>query len=87
MNINNTEFRNNTERVRHIMATEDRDLTLDEIQALLAAQNIRISQTAVSARVRDLRKPEFGGGPETVKRTHITGGLHVYRYQAFEAGL
>ena len=37
-------------------------------------------EASVSARLRDLRKPKFGGF--TVERRHVGGGLHQYRLLA-----
>ena len=35
------------------------------------------SEAAVSARLRDLRKPKYGG--HTIERRHVSGGLFEYR--------
>lgn len=41
------------------------------------AIEVRGTETAVSARLRDLRKPRFGRF--VVERRHVGGGLHEYR--------
>jgi hypothetical protein len=46
--------------------------TLSEISALVDAP-----EASVSARLRDLRKPKFGG--YNVTRAHVAGGLYLYR--------
>lgn len=38
------------------------------------------SEAGVSARIRDLRRPEFGG--HTIERRRIVGGLFAYRMAA-----
>ena len=41
------------------------------------ADNTGYPEASVSARLRDLRKPKFGG--YTVERQHLGGGLWAYR--------
>lgn len=41
------------------------------------AQTVGGSEASVSARLRDLRKPRFGG--HTVERKHVKNGLYMYR--------
>jgi hypothetical protein len=43
---------------------------------LAAVSGVR-SEASISARIRDLRKPKFGG--YTVERKRVDGGLFVYR--------
>jgi|GEM_PF-3290259 len=43
------------------------------------------SEASVSARLRDLRKPRFGG--HTVERRLVGGGLYAYRLQPSDLGL
>jgi hypothetical protein len=43
------------------------------------AEVARCSEAAASARVRDLRKPRFGG--YTVERRHVRDGLWEYRLE------
>lgn len=53
-------------------------LTLSEIQEkLLDVYNIQASESGISARIRDLRKPEFGG--HTIERRARSGNLYEYR--------
>lgn len=60
-------------RVQAVM--EDRDWhTLGELARISGG-----SEAAVSARLRDLRKPRFGG--HTVERRYVAHGLWEYRYQ------
>ena len=40
-------------------------------------RGISASEASISARIRDLRKPKFGG--YTVERRRISGGLYEYR--------
>jgi hypothetical protein len=40
------------------------------------------SEAGISARLRDLRKTEFGGWPERVERKRIAGGMWAYRMVA-----
>lgn len=66
------------ERVRSIML-DGRKRTIREIYDL--AQALREdggadSESGLTARIRDLRKPKFGG--HIVKRESKGGGLHVY---------
>lgn len=52
--------------------------TLDELQAYVETRlGRRVTQTSVSARLRDLRKKKFGG--HTVERRNEGGGLFRYR--------
>lgn len=52
--------------------------TLDELQAYVETRlSRRVTQTSVSARLRDLRKKKFGG--HTVERRNEGGGLFRYR--------
>lgn len=52
--------------------------TLDELQAFVETRlGRRVTQTSVSARLRDLRKEKFGG--HTVERRNEGGGLFRYR--------
>lgn len=73
--------------------TLDRDrLTsqLDRVKALMIdgkwrslaniSQEVRGSEAGVSARLRDLRKPRFGG--YTVNRRRVEGGLWMYQLSA-----
>lgn len=46
--------------------------TLRELSVAVGA-----SEASVSARLRDLRKPKYGG--HTVERRRVTGGLYEYR--------
>jgi len=41
------------------------------------SQKVGAPEASVSARLRDLRKPRFGG--HKVERQHVKGGLHRYR--------
>jgi len=59
------------DRVTSLMR-DGRWRTLGEI-----AQSVEGSEPAVSARLRDLRKPRFGGW--TVERRYVAGGLWEYR--------
>lgn len=51
--------------------------TLVQIQALTDAP-----QASISARLRDLRKPKFGGF--VVERRYLKDGLHEYRLQRLQ---
>jgi hypothetical protein len=42
-----------------------------------AVQGVYPSENGVSARIRDLRKPKFGG--HRVDKKRISGGLYAYR--------
>lgn len=59
------------DRVRRLML-DGHWRTIGEIQRLVGG-----SEAGVSARLRDFRKPRFGG--YTVERRRIKGGLHEYR--------
>jgi hypothetical protein len=59
------------ERVKRFMA-DGRWRTLGEIAA-----RVRGSEAGVSARLRDMRKPRFGG--YSVERRRVDGGLWQYR--------
>ena len=59
------------DRVTHLMR-DGRWRTLGEI-----ANAVEGSEPAVSARLRDLRKPRFGAW--TVERRYVAGGLWEYR--------
>lgn len=43
------------------------------------AEQTRQPEASVSARLRDLRKPRYGG--HTVKRRYIAQGVHEYRLE------
>ncbi len=62
------------DRVRDYMACEQWH-TLPEIQSACGG-----TETSVSARLRDLRKPKFGGFQ--VKNEHVGGGVWRYRVVA-----
>lgn len=62
------------ERVRDLML-DGQWRTLSEIAAIL-----RLPEASISARLRDLRKREFGGF--LVENQRVTGGLWKYRVQA-----
>lgn len=65
--------------VKDVMA-DGKARTLEEIQEKLALdKGLRHGQPAISARLRDLRKPQFGAW--TVERDTVRGvrGLHRYR--------
>ncbi len=47
------------------------------VNVLYADYGIRASEAGVSARLRDLRKPRFGG--HTIERRRVSGGLWAYR--------
>ncbi len=52
--------------------------TLSEISLILSAiYECRFPESSVSARLRDLRKPLFGG--YVVEREYVARGLHRYR--------
>ncbi len=53
---------------------DGRARTLDAI-----ARQTGEPEASVSARLRDLRKPRFGG--HTVKRKHIAQGVHEYQLE------
>jgi hypothetical protein len=38
-------------------------------------------EASISARIRDLRKPKFGGHIVTTKRLPGGNGLHIYRWE------
>lgn len=59
------------QKVRAVMA-DGAWRTLAELAALVGAP-----EASVSARLRDLRKPAFGGC--TVERAYVTRGLYRYR--------
>lgn len=65
--------------VRDIMA-DGQWRTFDEIQALLHRREIVASEAGVSARLRDLRKPKFGG--MAVEKRRRTEGVWEYRLTA-----
>lgn len=47
----------------------------------LLADRVGGSEAGVSARLRDLRKPQFGGTPDDVERRRVmAGGLYEYRW-------
>lgn len=47
-------------------------------------ERVGASEAGASARLRDLRKPKFGG--HTVHRRHICNGLHEYRLELNKQG-
>jgi hypothetical protein len=49
------------------------------------ATTVQGSEAGVSARLRDLRKPKFGGTPEDVKRRRVSDGLFEYRWMPRKA--
>lgn len=65
-------------RVQAVMA-DGRWHTLAELADRTAG-----SEAACSARLRDLRKPKFGG--HTVHRRYVSQGLWEYRYQPSDQG-
>lgn len=52
-------------------------LTLDAIRRTLSDDGVPASIASVSARIRDLRKPRFGGA--VVERRYVSRGLWEYR--------
>lgn len=64
------------DEVRKLML-DRKPRTLREIVDALAESGVNASEASVSARVRDLRKLQYGGF--TVARTHLSNGLHTYR--------
>jgi len=51
--------------------------TLNQLHTALRFMGIRASEASISARLRDLRKPRFGG--YTIERKHGKNGLWFYR--------
>ena len=62
--------------VRRVMASGGW-WTLARLREVLASEGIASSEAGVSARIRDLRKPEHGS--REVERRRVAGGLHEYR--------
>jgi hypothetical protein len=62
------------EAVRKFMLDRGGFVTLAEI-----ARELGFPEASVSARLRDLRKPRFGG--HLVERRRVSGGLFEYRLQ------
>ena len=58
--------------VRGLMSKTDRWWTLADLE-----RELGYPQASISARIRDLRKPKFGGWE--VQRRRVEGGLHEYR--------
>lgn len=61
-----------------------RDLMLDgEWRSLRQiAATLGYPESSVSARLRDMRKPKFGG--YVVERRHVERGLYLYRVQEYK---
>lgn len=62
--------------VKALMATGEW-YTKDRLRTLMAAQGIPCCDAGVSARIRDLRKKQYGG--YTMERRNIGSGLFEYR--------
>lgn len=57
--------------------------TLAQLSRALASDGITAPQASVSARLRDLRKPQFGG--YIIDREYVSDGLWRYRMSEPEA--
>lgn len=66
------------QRVRDFMAGQSW-VTLEQIQGHLDSINASAELPAISARIRDLRKPMFGG--HTVERERVRGKTQLFRYR------
>lgn len=64
------------ERVRHLMADE-RWRTVDQIRLITGDK-----QASISARLRDLRKPEFGG--HVVERRSVPGTRGLFEFRVIK---
>ena len=52
-------------------------VTIRDLQNRLMSKGVYVEPQTVSARIRDLRKPQFGG--HEVERRHAGDGIYEYR--------
>ena len=63
----------------HDIVKDGKWRTLFQLQNALSAKGIQATEAGVSARLRDLRKPQFGG--HTVQRERVRNAPGLWRYR------